>query len=110
MSVIPPYTISSYPLELPQTFQTTGSGSGFGQGGFGDGGFGGTSGPTLLGVIDGINATFTTGVVFRRVQVFRNGLAMTQNYDFAWGSNVIVFMGNNIPQPGDILQVKGWPV
>lgn len=86
----PPYTISSFPLELPQTFQST------------DG--------TLQGVIDGTNPTFTTGVVFRRVQVFRNGLALTQNYDFAWGSNVVVFMGVQIPQPGDILKVVGWPV
>ena len=105
----PPYTIESYPLEYPQQFTSVTNG-GFDEGEFGQGGFGiGTGGVTLMGVINGINATFTTGVNFRKVQVFRNGIAMTQNVDYAWGSNVVTFKGNNIPQPGDVLTVVGWP-
>lgn len=89
-SPFPPFTISSFPLSFPQSFQST------------DG--------TLMGAINGVNNTFTMGVQLRKCQAFRNGIEMTQNYDYAWGNNVVVFLAGQIPQPGDVLKVVGWPV
>ncbi len=65
-------------------------------------------GPTLFGTLDGVNDTFYTQVNFRRAQVWRNGQAMTQNFDCAVGVNAVKFFGAQVPQPGDFLLLAAW--
>lgn len=67
-----------------------------------------STGPTIFGATDGVNAIFTVGVALRRMQVFRNGILQTGLQDVSTGPTVVVFMPGNIPQPGDILMILGW--
>jgi hypothetical protein len=64
---------------------------------------------TLLGTIDGNNPTFYVTVVCQKMNVMRNGQFLTQNFDYVAGPNAVTFLGAQVPQPGDILQVQGWP-
>lgn len=66
--------------------------------------------PTLVGLIDGTNAVYSTGVVLRRAQIWKNGLMMTLNVDVVFGapSQYVKFLDGHIPQTGDSLLIYGW--
>ncbi len=75
---------------------------------------------TVMGKIDGINGTFTVGVRLQRVRVWRNGLFLTLNKDVVAGNGAVKFLDlgqgtpqiphPNYPQPGDIIDISGWPL
>ncbi len=105
--------------------------AGYGVGGYGEGGYGiggpfestepgygvlnygigpyGTSNQVgnLYGSVDGINKIFLTRVVAKRIRVFLNGVAQTQNYDIAVGPEVVVFL-KIAPPPDSIILVQAW--
>ncbi len=61
---------------------------------------------TPLGTVDGANATFTLGAApnpAASLKLFRNGLLQKQGLDYTLTGNTITFLGNAIPQPGDVL-------
>lgn len=62
----------------------------------------------IQGVIDGINANFTSAVAFRRAQIWKNGVLMIQNVDCCAANQSIVFLTPQIPQPGDVLKIEAW--
>jgi hypothetical protein len=66
------------------------------------------TGPTILGILDGINNLFTWQVAFPRVQIFRNGILQTQGVDVNAGTTAMVFTPSAIPQPGDALTLLGY--
>lgn len=70
--------------------------------------FGLAFGPTIFGVLDGVNAVFTTGVYMQRMRVYRNGQMLTLNIDCAAYGNSVVFFGDQIPRPGDLILILGW--
>ena len=88
-----PATISAPPSPPPQVF-TTANG-------------------TLQGAIDGVNKLYTTGVVLKQAQVYRNGQRLTLNVDVMIGGQAVQILADNqILQPGpppDILTVLGYP-
>ena len=57
------------------------------------------------GVVDGSNDTFTLAIVpsGRSLQLFRNGLYMTPDFDYSLTASAVKFVGGNIPQPLDTL-------
>jgi hypothetical protein len=63
---------------------------------------------TIQGSIDGVNGTFQAGVVFQHIQVWRNGVFMTQGFDYQASPSGVTFVAGAIPQPGDILKFEGW--
>lgn len=69
-----------------------------------------TTPATIYGVIDGTNAVFSTGVVLRRAQIWKNGKLMTLNVGCAFGAptQYVLFLAGHIPQPGDTLLIYGW--
>ena len=64
---------------------------------------------TIQGAVDGTNAVFLLGVTLRRATIWRNGILMTQNLDCVFGGRGILFLASQIPQPGDIITVAGFP-
>lgn len=66
-----------------------------------------TSDGSVQGTIDGTNAVFLLPAILSRAQVFRNGAAMTLNFDCVFGERSLVFLPGQIPQPGDIITVLG---
>lgn len=103
-----------YRVPPPQEFSNygdSGDGSGspsYGQGGAGQFGYGQGYPPTLLGILDGVNAAFSTGVVLRKAVAYRNGVRMTLNVDVVAAGQYVIFLAGQIPQPGDLLVVLGW--
>ena len=67
-----------------------------------------TAAGTISGVMDGVNPTFTIGVVCRFARVYRNGQRMTPNVDACFSGNAVVFLGEQIPQAGDGLLIYGY--
>ena len=68
-----------------------------------------SQGGTITGVIDGANAVFwlITGVT--SMIVYRNGQLMTQGgVDVTVLGNQITFIGEQVPQPGDIITASGY--
>lgn len=63
---------------------------------------------TIQGNIDGINSVFTWQVYFPLISLFRNGVYLTQGVDYGAGPNAVAFMPGSIPQPGDVLTLKGY--
>jgi hypothetical protein len=65
---------------------------------------------SLVGAVDGRNATFTATVNFGRVQVFVNGMAQTLDVDCCApsGQSFIRFLPDSVPQPGDVVTVEMW--
>lgn len=66
------------------------------------------TGPTIVGLCDGVNKLFTVGVMCARMKIFRNGILQTQGLDVATGSVAFVFTPASIPQLGDYLVMFGW--
>jgi hypothetical protein len=64
--------------------------------------------PTIFGVLDGVNPAFYTGVVIQRARVYRNGQLQTLNVDCCFYGTTVVFIGSQIPQPGDQILIEGW--
>lgn len=69
-----------------------------------------TSDGSIQGIIDGLNANFSMGVVLHKAEVFRNGQELTLNVDCTASNRFLVFYGSHIPQPGDIITVLGYPL
>jgi hypothetical protein len=64
---------------------------------------------TVQGTIDGSNAIFIIGVALKRASIYRNQGRMALNIDVSFGGQFIQFYGLQIPQPGDVIVVEGWP-
>lgn len=65
-------------------------------------------GPTIAGICDGVNPTFTWQVWVQRGQVWRNGILQTQGIDIAWAPTAVKFLPNAIPQAGDIITMLAY--
>lgn len=65
-------------------------------------------GPTISGVCDGVNTTFTFQVAVQRGQVWRNGIIQTNGVDIAMGQTAIKFLPASIPQAGDIITMLAY--
>lgn len=63
---------------------------------------------TIFGGIDGINATFTWGVWFPVIQLFKNGVLQQSTVDYGSGPTALTFFPGSIPQPGDVLTIQGF--
>ena len=63
---------------------------------------------TIFGGIDGINATFTWGVFFPVIQLFKNGILQQSTVDYGAGPTALTFFPGSIPQPGDTLTILGF--
>jgi hypothetical protein len=72
-----------------------------------------TANGTLQGLIDGVNALYTAGVVLKQATAFRNGQELTLNFDVCIGGQAVqILRPEQILQPGpppDILTVLGYP-
>ena len=63
---------------------------------------------TITGVINGVNDTFTLGVIPAGfLALARNGLLQTLGSDFTLTSNTVTFLAGSIPQTGDTLLAAG---
>ena len=67
-----------------------------------------STGPTIFGLLDGINNLFLVGAAMPRWQIWRNGILQTFNVDVVAGQTAFVFLPGAIPQPGDILTALGY--
>lgn len=67
-----------------------------------------TADGTIQGVIDGVNSVLVWSVYLPRVDVFRNGICLTQGVDYGAGPTAVAFFPGAIPQPGDIITIKGY--
>lgn len=65
-------------------------------------------GPTIFGAADGVNRTFTWGVVLSKVSIWRNGLLQTNNVDVGVGATAMVFMPGVELAPGDLITMQGY--
>jgi len=68
-----------------------------------------TADGSLQGALDGVNTVFTTGVVLKQAMVHRNGLGLTYGVDYGAVGAFIVFPPDGVPQPGDTIEVEGFP-
>ena len=64
---------------------------------------------TIIGTIDGANATFWLSLGVYSFSLFRNGVLQTLNVDYTALNNQFTFLTASIPQPGDILTAEGYP-
>lgn len=67
-----------------------------------------TNDGTIQGVVDGVNRIFTLGVYLHRAQVSVNGVYQTQNWDFAFGGTVLIFMPISVPPKDAVITISGW--
>ena len=67
-----------------------------------------TADGSITGVMDGINNTFTTGVVLKQAFVFRNGVWQTSGVDMWLSGAYIVFLAGAEPVAGDIITAYGY--
>ena len=67
-----------------------------------------TADGSIQGVLDGVNKLFTTGIVLKTADVYRNGQKLAANYDVATGGQAIQFL-LLAPQPGDIITAIAYP-
>lgn len=63
---------------------------------------------TIHGNIDGVNSVYTWQVYFPLVQMYRNGVRLTQGVDYGAGPTCAAFLPGAIPQPGDVLTLEGY--
>lgn len=63
---------------------------------------------TITGAIDGVNATFYLSYPVATANIYRSGVLMTNGVDVTFGSNQIVFVAGQIPQPTDNITAEGW--
>jgi len=65
---------------------------------------------TIVGTIDGTNATFwlTLGVI--AFSLYRNGVLQTLNVDYTALNNQFTFVPASVPQTGDLLTAEGYPI
>ena len=64
---------------------------------------------TIVGAIDGANATFWLTLGVLSFSLFRNGILQSLNIDYTALGNQFTFVAGNLPQPGDILTAEGYP-
>lgn len=67
-----------------------------------------TADGTIQGNIDGVNSIFQWQIVFPLIQLYRNGVRLTQGVDYGAGTTAVAFLPGAIPQPGDILTLEGF--
>jgi hypothetical protein len=63
---------------------------------------------TIIGNIDGGNATFWLSLAVLSMSVYRNGVLQTIGSDYTSISNQFTFLPASIPQPGDILTAEAY--
>lgn len=85
------------------------TGNGYGVPLYGTGGYGGGDGSigNLYGPVDGVNRTFVTRCIAKRMRVWLNGVFQTQNLDVGVGPGSIVFL-KIAPEEGSIIVAQAW--
>jgi hypothetical protein len=63
---------------------------------------------TVTGTIDGTNDTFYLPYPVTEVNVFLNGIRLTETSQFTHSANQIVFIAPYLPQPSAAIVVDGW--
>lgn len=63
---------------------------------------------TIQGNIDGVNSVFQWQIVFPLIQLYRNGVRLTQGVDYGAGTTAVAFLPGAIPVAGDILTLEGY--
>lgn len=67
-----------------------------------------SSASTIIGTIDGSNATFYVSAPLRNAAVYLNGIRLTENLHYAWATNVVTFYYPMVPQPGQDILIEGF--
>lgn len=84
-----PQTTISAPLQPPPQQLTTANG-------------------TIQGSLDGVNSLFQWQIYFPLIQVYRNGVRLTNGVDYGAGSTAIAFLAGAVPVAGDIITIEGY--